>query len=71
MELKNVQVKGDQLEFEVLHRTGIWMRITVRLIEGKLQGEGIPVDFDLGQQGKLGNLEPLRQPGRHLSGSAV
>ncbi|MHC4658315.1 MAG: LamG-like jellyroll fold domain-containing protein, partial [Planctomycetota bacterium] len=44
--LKNIRLRRNQLEFEVKHRTGIRMAITLEPIGDKLQGGGIPIDGD-------------------------
>ena len=45
-ELHDIQVKGDQLSFIVIHRIGMRMQITLKLIDHELHGEGIPIDID-------------------------
>jgi hypothetical protein len=45
--LENLRVTGKRIYFEVRHRfRGMRMGITLELRDGKLQGEGIPLDID-------------------------
>ena len=42
----NVQVGDGRLQFELVHRTGVRMRVTLKTHEGELRGEAIPLDVD-------------------------
>jgi len=45
--LKNVEVDGNRITFEVRHRfRNMRMGITLELKDGTLQGEGVPIDVD-------------------------
>jgi len=44
--LEEIHVTGDRVEFKVRHRTGVNMRVTLGLRNGKLKGEGIPIRSD-------------------------
>jgi hypothetical protein len=44
--VEKLRVDGEQLRFEVLHRTGVQMDVTLKLDDGSLAGEGVPVDSD-------------------------
>ncbi|MBC8875876.1 MAG: hypothetical protein H8E44_41150 [Planctomycetes bacterium] len=45
-QLDDIYVTGDRIEFKVRHRTGVDMRVTLALRNGKLKGEGIPIRSD-------------------------
>lgn len=45
-EVRNLRADGDRLEFEAIHRTGIKMKVTLTLKDGKLVGEAVPADVD-------------------------
>ncbi len=40
--LESMRIEGNRVEFELIHRTGDRMKVTLRLKDGKLEGEGIP-----------------------------
>jgi len=42
-DLENIQVQGEKIQFQVIHRTGARMNVTLQLKDGHLQGEGIPI----------------------------
>ncbi len=44
--LKDVYATGNRLEFKVAHCTGVTIRVTLGLVDGKLDGEGIPIRSD-------------------------
>ena len=44
--LEDVYVTGSRVEFKVAHRTGVTMRVTLGLADGKLEGEAIPIRSD-------------------------
>ena len=44
--LEGVYVVGDRLEFEVRHRTGVKLRVTLGLAGDTLKGDAIPIRSD-------------------------
>ena len=44
--VKALRVEDGEMEFEALHRTGIRMKITLKLKDGKLVGDAVPIDVD-------------------------
>jgi beta-lactamase regulating signal transducer with metallopeptidase domain len=44
--LKKLRAEDGIVEFEMIHRTGMRMKVSLKLKDGKLVGEGIPIDSD-------------------------
>jgi len=62
-ELEKLQVTGGRLTFEVPHRTGVRMAVTLRPANAQLVGEGIPIDSDEDECDiELDRVQPPRGP---------
>ncbi|MGB2823096.1 MAG: M56 family metallopeptidase [Phycisphaerae bacterium] len=44
--LKKLRAEDGVVEFEMVHRTGMRMKVSLKLKDGKLVGDGIPIDSD-------------------------
>ncbi len=45
-ELKNLNISGNRISFEVAHRiANLRMKVSLELEDGRLKGEGLPIDF--------------------------
>jgi len=67
--LQHVYVAGVRLEFEVRHRTGAQMRVTLGLADGQLKGDGIPIRSDESRCDILLKRQPSEAPPRRAKPS--
>ena len=44
--LTDLEVDGNRVRFQVVHRTGVSMKVTLTLVDGQLRGEAMPVGVD-------------------------
>ena len=78
-ELRNLKIDGDTITFEIDHNIeNLQMKVTLKLTDGKLQGEGIPINFDedrydivLKKVPEVIPERPIPQSGRLVPGDIV